>query len=78
MEVDWSAVKFCKVVEPVTKRSPEELTLKRVVPDGFKNFKKFPAKPVVLEATMRSPVVEVALTWKYELLAIDAVVVAPM
>ena len=39
---------------------------------------KFPAKPVVLEALIKSPVVPVAFTWKSAALSREAVVVAPI
>ena len=60
MVVPLTAVKFWRVVEPVTKSAPVESTLKRVVPAAFLKFRKFPAKPVVEEATIRFPVVVVA------------------
>lgn len=57
--------------------TPLAATWNMVVPAEVRNLIKFPANEAVEEATIKSPVVEVAFTWKYELLAIEAVVVAP-
>lgn len=45
-------------------KRPAESALNKVVPAALRNRKKLPPKPVVLEATIKSPVVEVAFTWK--------------
>lgn len=70
-------VKFCKVDEAVVKKPPVDSTRNRSLPAALRKRRKFPANEVVEEATIKSPVVEVALTWKYELLAMERVVVAP-
>ena len=62
---------------PAKEATPLAATWNMVVPAEVSNLIKFPAKEAVEEATIKSPVVEVAFTWKYELLAIDWVVVAP-
>ena len=66
-----------RVSAPAIVVAPSLATLKISEPAAFKNLRKFPANEVVEEATIRSPVVEVAFTWKYELLEMEAVVVAP-
>ena len=64
VEVEFKAVKFCKVEEAVVRKPPVDSTWKRAVLAALRNFKKLPVKEVVEEATTRSPVVEVAFTWK--------------
>ena len=64
VEVDCKAVKFCKVEEAVVRKPPVDSTWKRAVLAALRNLRKLPVKEVVEEATTRSPVVEVAFTWK--------------
>lgn len=58
--VDWSAVKFCKVVEARVCKAPVLSIRKSSVPAALFSLKKLPAKPVVLEALIKLPVVVVA------------------
>lgn len=58
--VEFSAVKFCKVVEAVVCKAPVESILKSSVPAALFKRKKLPAKPVVEEALIKLPVVVVA------------------
>ena len=60
VEVELMAVKFWKVEEAVVWRAPVESMRKSSVPAAFLSWKKLPAKPVVLEATIKLPVVVVA------------------
>ena len=70
MEVAEVEVEFAAINDPVAS------TEKSAVPAAFKNLKKLPTKPVVEEALMRLPVVEVAFTWNKAFLS--GVVVEPM
>ena len=76
--VDCSAVKFWRVVEAVVWRAPVESMRNSSEPAPFVRRKKLPENPVVEEATMRLPVVPVALTWKRAERSREGVVVAPM
>ena len=51
-------------IKPVVERRPEEFTENKVEAAAFRNFKKLPPNEVVEEATIKSPVVLVALTWR--------------
>ena len=77
MEVDWRAVKFCKVVEAVAWSAPVSSTRKSSVPAALVKERNLPAKPAVEEALTRVPVVPVAFTWKRAERSRLAVVVAP-
>ena len=71
-------VKFAKVEEAVVRKPPVDSTLNKSVPTEFRNFRKLPVKLKVLEAVIRSPVVLVAFTARYELLMTALVEVAPI
>ena len=77
-------VKFPITVEEAVEMKPEEVkrpvasTEKSAVPTEFRNFRKLPVKLKVLEAVIRSPVVLVAFTARYELLMTALVEVAPI
>ena len=59
-------------------RAPVLSILKSSVPAALLKERNLPLKPVVEEAEIKLPVVEVALTWNKELVLSEAVVVAPM
>ena len=75
--VELRAVKFWRVVEAVVWRAPVESMRRSSEPAPLVRRKKFPENPVVEEATIRLPVVPVALTWKSAERSRDKVVVAP-
>ena len=77
VEVEFRAVKFWRVVEARVWRAPVESILKSSEPAALLKVRNLPLKPVVEEAEIKLPVVEVAFTWKREDKFSDAVVVAP-
>jgi hypothetical protein len=78
VEVEFEAVKFCKVVEARVWRAPEESILMSSSPVESVKERNLPAKDGVEEALKMIPVVPVALTWKSAERSRDAVVVAPI